>query len=66
MFKRKLFNRRDYIPSLTNRKDSWDYILAADVVWVDYLIEPLVDSISGKFRAELIIKLFNLINRFGI
>jgi hypothetical protein len=40
--------------------------LAADVVWVDYLIEPLVDSISGKFRAELIIKLFNLINRFGI
>ncbi|GBC09133.1 hypothetical protein RclHR1_08620009 [Rhizophagus clarus] len=38
-------NRKDYIPFLID-KDPWDFILAADVVWVDYLIVPLVDSIN--------------------
>ncbi|CAB4469764.1 hypothetical protein RhiirA5_351304 [Rhizophagus irregularis] len=38
-------NRKDYIPFLID-KGPWDFILAADVIWVDYLIVPLVDSID--------------------
>ncbi|CAG8452756.1 3184_t:CDS:2 [Funneliformis caledonium] len=38
-------NRKEHIPILIN-EGPWDYILAADVVWVDYLIEPLIDTIS--------------------
>ncbi|CAB4421367.1 unnamed protein product [Rhizophagus irregularis] len=38
-------NRKDYVPFLID-KGPWDFILAADVVWVDYLIVPLVDSID--------------------
>ncbi|CAI2169472.1 20671_t:CDS:2 [Funneliformis geosporum] len=38
-------DRKEHMSILIN-EGPWDYILAADVVWVDYLIEHLVDTIS--------------------
>ncbi|CAG8722788.1 3559_t:CDS:2, partial [Ambispora leptoticha] len=43
--------RETYIEQLNNNDDNddstpYDYIFAADVVWVDYLIEPLVETID--------------------
>jgi hypothetical protein len=46
-----IYFRKDYIPFLID-KGPWDFILAADVVWVDYLIVPLVDSIDGKLMTH--------------
>ncbi|CAG8442479.1 11989_t:CDS:2 [Rhizophagus irregularis] len=48
-------NRKDYIPFLID-KGPWDFILAADVIWVDYLIVPLVDSIDDNMLFDTLKK----------
>ncbi|CAG8513159.1 6372_t:CDS:2 [Scutellospora calospora] len=38
-------NGKEYLKILNN--DQWDYILGADIVWVDYLIKPLIETIDA-------------------
>ncbi|KAG9292191.1 hypothetical protein G9A89_023911 [Geosiphon pyriformis] len=41
-------DRDQYLKQIINPKNGpFDYILAADVVWVDYLIEPLIETINA-------------------
>ncbi|CAG8478485.1 15700_t:CDS:2 [Acaulospora colombiana] len=51
-------NREIFLKSLTNENDPWDFIIGADIVWVDYLIQPLIktiDALSTPLHTKLLL-----------
>jgi hypothetical protein len=41
----------DWSDATTYPFDTWDVVLAADVAWLDHLVEPLVAAVRGTVRA---------------
>jgi len=44
----------DWSDATTYPSETWDVVLAADVAWLDHLVEPLVAAVRGTVRAGTI------------
>ncbi|CAJ0833128.1 3193_t:CDS:2 [Entrophospora sp. SA101] len=41
-------DRKDLPLLINNDNRPWDYIIASDIVWIDYLIEPLIETLDDE------------------